>query len=168
MSNLRKNLISALQNPLMTDKELVKTLVGIVYNEHQDNTLNLFLQIQELDKKRIKAENQKLYLGLQDAVHNLSSYMSCAEKRDWDKLLTIHEMYTDDGNLAHLIQICKAYFPEGNSKGASNSGKKFFDVFANLVKRYQNNYIPETGTSHNWAKQFDYLDYLKLVLTQNT
>ncbi len=164
--SIKEELISIVSlSGVLPDKEIEGLLLDlIIYKRNKENTLKLFLEIQDRDKKRIKEENQKLYMGIESAMHNfagVSKYLM--EGKNSRKAKEYLKMILSEKNIAYLINICKAYFPNGTSKGASNLGKWFFEQFTNMIKEHGHLYL-EGGEDHKWAKRFDHVDYIKLVI----
>lgn len=153
--------------PFITEEILIEEMLNIVYSYHKKNTLKLFLQIQELEKKRIQEENNLLYRGLQDAMHlGAHGARELLENKTSKQAKDYFKCVFKSKNIAYVINICKAYFPNGTSEGASNNGKWFFEQFVTILKENKDRYL-EGGKSYEWAKIFDHLNYINLVLENN-
>lgn len=158
-----------LSSGLMTEEQVARELVNIIYEYYQENLLTLILQIQQMDIDRIKREKMILYRGLEDGMHGmsiLSEYLLEENTSRQAKDSAKFYFEPDDGNIAMLINIAKAYFPNGTSEGASKSGKWFFDKFVSLLKNNKEKYL-EGGDSYDWAKSLNHCDYIDLVLKKN-
>jgi len=151
-----------------TPKEVVlKTIVEYIYSQYKDDTLKLFLTLQELEKKEIKKEKEILHFGLQDAMHGLSALgSSLLEEKTSRQAKATAKFYFRSENLANLINICKPYFPDGVAGNASASGEWFFKQFVNLLIKHKDKYT-KGGDSYDWVKQYDHEEYINLVLKNN-
>lgn len=148
-------------------KEKLIKMLNIIYNKNKENTLSLFLQIQNKDKQRIEAEKMLLYRGLESGMHSFSHLArELLENKTSKQAKGFLKYALKENNLAYLIDICKAYFPSGNSKGASENGKWFFSKFKEMLERTKKDYEKD-GDSYRWAKSFDHLVYINLVLNNN-
>lgn len=152
-----------------SDYDLIKELVEFLYEESDGSLLNYILIIDEIKKREVKQKEQTLYGGLEDAMHNLSSYsrklhetkQPLKELRALDRFLTGEV----DGNIASMIRIAMAYFPKGDSNGASENGKYFFERFKETLVANKDKYL--TGDSSDWAKHYGYYDYIKMVIEKH-
>lgn len=165
--DIRTQLEKILNNPLHTDKDINASLLHVVYEQNKGNTLELFLNIQELDKKRIRAENQLLYRGVESGMHSFSSLArTFLDNKTSHKAKSLLKFMLEENNAPYLIDVCKAYFPSGESKGASNNGVWFFDKFKDMLLVNKDNYDKD-GKDYKWAKMFNHLEYIELVLLKN-
>lgn len=161
---MRKELEKILNNPFLTDNGVESEVLKLIYSKNKENTLNLFLKIQELDKKRIEEENMILYRGLEDGMHSLTSVCKhLLEEKTSRKAKDYAKILFKEVNIAYLINICKAYFPEGNSKGASNNGKWFFEKFKEMVINNKEKYL-EGGDSYKWVQMQGHESYINKIL----
>ena len=164
MKNKLEIWLSALKIGLVTEAQVLEEIVQFVYDRYKENTLTLFLQIQELDKKSKDKEYLFLYQGLQDAVHGMSGLArDIIENKTKMQVNERVKFYFKEDNIAMLIQICKAYFPSGNCNGASTSGKWFFEKFKEILIRHKSKYI-KGGDSYQWTINMGHNDYIDLVL----
>jgi hypothetical protein len=165
MSDLRKKILSLINSPFpISDSEIESKLISIIYERKKDDMMTLFLQVQDLDKKRIQRENQKLYRGLEDGMHSLAGISrELVDGKTRAKALSYYNMIFEGDNLAHLISICKAYFPSGKSNGASNSGVWFFNKFTDILVNNLDEYT-EGGKSFQWTETHNHAEYISLVL----
>lgn len=164
MDSIKQKLQKIIDFPLYTDNDIVGELVNIVYDNYKENMLDLFLIISEKDKNRIKEEKNILYHGLQESMHNLSGIANDLLNQKTSRQAKDQTKYLfESDNIASLIQTCKAYFPDGTAKGASNSGKWFFETFKENVIKNKEHYL-EGGKYYSWTQGSGNEDYIKLVL----
>ena len=166
MNKLNKELSTIINNPLLSEKRVSDMVLNVLYKFNKDTLLIMFAQIQELDRQAIKKENMVLYRGLEDGIHNFANLATelteGKNKAKADKYLGT--MFFDD-DICSVINICKAYFPTGNSKGASNSGKWYFNLLIDILKNYGKDY-KKGGKSYDWTVNIGHSDYLKLVFSE--
>ena len=163
MSDFTRKAAAIITNPFFTDKEMSTVLLDLIYEQHGDNTMAMFVKIQELEKKRVKEERLLLYRGLQDGIHN---FVGVARKLKEEKTKRqandyLRIMFFED-DICSMISTCKAYFPKGISRGASSNGKWYFETFLNVLRKHGEKY-KEGGDSYNWVKNNDHEDYLELI-----
>lgn len=66
---------------------------------------------------------------------------------------------------ASMVPILKAMYPEGLNKNESLARIKYFEEFINLL-RDPKVFSFDNKQDVEWARQFDYLDYLVLMYTK--
>lgn len=150
-----------------SEEVVYQKLVEIIHTRYKKDMLTLFLQIQELDKLDMQKKLQTMYLGLQDGMHNsailakllLESKTSRAAKE-------AAAYYFKSDNIASLINIMKAYFPNGKADGCSNAGRWFYDSFVEQLMLHKHKYL-EGGSSYNWVTMYGHEDYINLILKIN-
>jgi len=150
-----------------SDNELISELVEFLYDESGGNLLSYFMIIDKLNKEKVKKENMILYRGLEDAMHMSSAFSKLIEENNIKKLKNYFEIYFEpnDGNIAFIINIMKAYFPDGKSQGASSSGHYFFEKGKELILKHKDKYL--NGDSSEWAKSQNHYDYIKMFIEVN-
>ena len=141
-----------------------KVLVEIVYSENKSKTVKLFLRLQELERKEMKEELMLHYMASESNMNNVVHVSKALlENKTSDKAKMIAAILFEDDNIPQLIQHCISYFPKGNSYGASNSGVWYFTKFKEMLVKYKEKY-QEGGSSRSWAENFNYSEYIDLVL----
>lgn len=150
------------------DSVLIKLLVEYLYDESQGKLLEYFTMIDDIRKAKLQEEKNILYNGLQDAMHSMSHMSGLIDENKTRDLKALNKLLFDptDGNIAFLINIAKAYFPDGTYGHASQSGVEFFNKFRKLLRANKDRYL--TGDSMDWAKRNGHYDYIKLVLDKDT
>jgi hypothetical protein len=149
------------------DSVMIRILVEFLYDESQGKLIEYFAMIDDIRKEKLKEEKNVLYQGLQDAMHSMSHMSDTIEEGDIKTLKTLNKLFFDptDGNIAFLINIAKAYFPDGTYEHAATSGVNFFNKFRALLRKHKDKYL--TGDSKDWAIQQGHYDYIKLVLEKD-
>jgi len=166
------NLIEQLKSIGASETIQINTLVEFLYNTTNGELMPLFLTIDELKKKEILEEKQKLTIGLEAAMHLCSNFSISLNinNKNWQfkKIKELDKTYFNnaEGNIAYIIPIAMAYFPKGNSKGASLLGDYFFARFLDLLMANKEKYL--NGDSKGWAESHGYSDYIKLVIEENS
>jgi hypothetical protein len=147
------------------DKTIIDKLIKLVYGFYQENTFPLFLAIQKLERDKMKEEVAIMYGGLEDSMNNFVSMARplLEDKNNRAKLMAKEIMFSD--NLAYLIRICKAYFPDGKPHTAAQNGRWMLDAFVQILKENKSKYIIG-GSSYDWAKNFGYVDYINLIIKE--
>lgn len=160
--------IAFLRDCGVPDSTLVKTLVEFLYDESNGKLLEYFTMIDDIRKEKAKEERNIIMHGLEDAMHSMSHLSSKIDTKDMKALKAINKIYfdPDDGNIAFLINIAKAYFPDGTYGHAAQSGVEFFNKFRTLLRKHKDQYL--TGESMDWAKRCGHYDYIKLVLEKDS
>jgi len=150
-----------------SDSALIRTLVEYLYDESQGKLLDYFAMVDDIRKEKLHEEKMILYHGLEDAMHSMSHMSNNIDEGNMRTLKNINKIYFDptDGNICFLINIAKAYFPDGTYGHAAASGVDFFNKFRNLLRKHQDKYL--TGDSMEWAKTHGHYDYIKLVLDKD-
>jgi len=64
--------LNKILNSGLSDSQIESELLNIIYERKKENMMTVFLQIQDLDKKRVQQENNLLYRGLEDGMHSLA------------------------------------------------------------------------------------------------
>jgi len=151
-----------------SDSALIRTLVEYLYDESNGKLLEYFTMVDDIRKEQLHKEKMVLYHGLEDAMHSMSHFSSKIDEGDMVALKAVNQIYFDptDGNIAFLINIAKAYFPDGTYGHAAQSGVEFFNKFRDLLRKHKDQYL--TGDSMEWAKRFGHYQYIKLVLDKDS
>lgn len=149
------------------DSVMLKLLVEFLYDESEGRLLEYFTMIDDIRKAKLQEEKNILYQGLQDAMHSMSHMSSLVDENKTKELKALNKLFFDptDGNIAFLINITKAYFPDGTYGHAAQSGVDFFNKFRALLRKNKDQYL--TGDSMNWAKRLGHYNYIKLVLDKD-
>jgi hypothetical protein len=136
--------------------------------ESEGRLLEYFTMIDDIRKEKLREEKMILYHGLEDAMHSMSHYADSVDEGEMKELKSINKLYFDptDGNIAFLINIAKAYFPNGTYDNAAISGVNFFNRFRKLLRAHKDEYL--NGKSSQWAKTQGHYDYIKLVLDKDS
>lgn len=162
---MKKDLLRLANNiSFLTDDAIKTELISIIHKEYKDDMLPLFLRIQQLDKEEQERKNRILYGGLEDAMHNMTNlgkYL-LEEKTSRQAKDSAKFMFTGD-NIAYLIRVAMAYFPNAVSDGASNNGKWFFDKFVEMVLANRHKY-QKGGNDRTWLQNMNYDKYIDLIL----
>jgi hypothetical protein len=150
-----------------SDHMMTKALVEFLYDETNGQLQSYFMMIDDIRKAKAQEERQVLYNGLQDAMHSMSHMSSLIDENKTKDLKGLNKLLFDptDGNIAFLINIAKAYFPDGTYGHAAQSGVEFFNKFRALLRKHKDQYL--TGDSMDWAKRCGHYDYIKLVLEKD-
>lgn len=166
IKNLTVNIESSLEKK--NDDFILGEFIELFYKHTSGNLFTHFLLIDKLVKKEQKDEILKMHFGVQDGMHNMASLsMKLLENKSEVKAKNVAKYYfRDSDGLPHLINIAKAYFQNGTAKGASMAGKWWFDNFLCVLKDNSARYL-KGGKSYGWAKDFNHLDYIELVLEKN-
>ena len=162
---IKQILSEALKNPFLNDDAgWERYLLELIYERNKENTMNLFLRISELDKKRLREEKMVLYHGLENGMHSFVhlSRLLMEEKTSRQAKDMLKHVF-EGSDLTYILPICKAYFPDAKLHNASNNGRWFLNKFRDLVQRNKADF-EEGGKSYDWAKINKHLDYIKLVL----
>ena len=142
------------------DDKFDRLLAHFMYEEHKGSLRNLFLDIDDIEKEKVKEKEMLLYHGLEDAIHGLAGYSSkvnnAKELRSYDKF------FSGDGSIPFMINIMKSYFPKGVSNGASENGKYLFNKFKDNLLKNKDQYLD--GKSTQWAHDYGHYEYIKLVI----
>lgn len=164
--NIRKKLNEMLCNPLINESEYSRIVLGIVYDEHKEDTMAMFVQIQEKDKKRLRKEELKLKMAVENSMHSfIHIAKALLENKTSHKAKAFAKYAVDDDDITYLIDTCKVYFPDGKAKYAAPNAKWFLDKFIQILKKHKDKWI-EGGSSRDWAVQFGHAEYIDLVLSQ--
>lgn len=157
--------VELLNNLGTSDEEQTMVLAKFLYEESGGNLLQLILIIDAIKKDEYKKRELLLYRGLESAMHSFSRYSQNLEENK--ELNTLFDLYfgKEDGNIAFLIDIAKAYFPDGTYGGCSESGVYFFNKFKELLGKNKDKYL--SGDCAEWAKSFGHYDYIKMVLEKD-
>jgi hypothetical protein len=149
------------------DSTMVKILIEFLYDESEGRLLEYFTMIDDIRKEKLHEEKLILYNGLQDVMHSMFHMSDTIDEGNMKKLKLINKLFFNptDGNIAFLINIAKAYFPDGTYGHAANSGINFFNKFRKLLREHKDQYLD--GESTDWAKQHGHYDYIKLVLEKD-
>jgi hypothetical protein len=151
-----------------SDATLTKTLVEFLYNETNGQLQSYFMMIDDIRKEQLREERNLIMHGLEDAMHAMSHLSGKIDEKDMKALINVNKIYFDsaDGNIAFIINIAKAYFPDGTYGHAAQSGVEFFNKFRALLRKHKDQYL--TGSSMDWAKRLGHYDYIKLVLEKDS
>jgi hypothetical protein len=151
-----------------SDSTLLKMLVEYLYDETKGEVFSYFLLIDGIQKEKLKEERNVIMHGLEDAMHAMSHFSGKIDEKDWKSLTAVNQIYFDptDGNIAFLINIAKAYFPDGTYGHSAQSGVEFFNKFRKLLRSHKDRYL--TGDSKDWAIRCGHYDYIKLVLEKDS
>lgn len=150
-----------------SDRGLIKLLVEYLYDESNGKLLDYFAMVDDIRKEELHKEKIILYHGLEDAMHSMSHLSNKIEENDMKALKAVNNIYfhPTDGNIAFLINIAKAYFPDGTYGHAAASGVDFFNKFRVLLRKHKDQYL--TGESKEWAVRLGHYDYIKMVLEKD-
>jgi hypothetical protein len=150
-----------------SDSPMIKLLIEYLYDESNGKLTEYFMTIDDIRKERAQEEKMILYHGLEDAMHSMSHMSELIDEDNMKDLKGINKLYfyPTNGNIAFLINIAKAYFPDGTYGHASTSGVNFFNKFRNLLRKHKEQYL--NGESEDWAITHKHSDYIKLVLDKD-
>jgi len=164
-----KQIISIAEYAGMSDVDLSDTLLRMLYSHSGGDILNYFMILQEEDRKAKNEELNMMYQGLQESMHNfvdlgkqLLENKTSKQAKSSAKLLLENE----DGNIAHMINTMKSYFPNGTVGCASGYGKWFYNKFVIQLMKHKEKYLPN-GESYDWVKLFEHEEYINLILKEN-
>ena len=149
------------------DSVMLKILVEYLYDESDGKLLEYFTMIDDIRKEKLYEEKMILYHGLEDAMCSMSHFSDLIEEGEMTKLKGINKQLFNptNGNIAFLINIAKAYFPDGTYGHAATSAVNFFNKFRKLLRTHKDKYL--NGESTDWAKRLGHYDYIKLVLDKD-
>lgn len=164
-----KDLIYKFESIYIGEELKVEDVVELLYNHTEGDLLPHFMIIDKLNKEKAKKEKLVMYQGTQDAIHQVSNLsQQLLEEKTARQVRDSAKYYfnNEEGNIASLINIAKAYFSDGETHAASRAGVWWFNKFVTLLRDNSGRYL-EGGNSHKWAKDFGHLEYIKLVLKKN-
>lgn len=164
-----KELIYKFESIYVGGKLNVEDVIELLYKHTDGDLLPHFMIIDKLRKEEQKKEDFIKYQAIQDGMHQVSTLSRyLLEEKTARQARDIAKYYfkREDGNVSSLINIAKAYFKDGTSKGCSLNGVWWFNQFVTLLNKNKCKYL-EGGISHEWAKDFGHLEYIKLVLEKN-
>lgn len=163
-----KNTLHYCEQLKLSNDNIKREVLKLFIEDSDPNSLLLIVsELIQANKDRELKEKTILQTGLQDSMHNFSNISKAILNDDIKEAKNYVKMYfkPKNNNIAFISSIARAYFPDGISDGASETGKWFFEQFVKLLKNDPNMYI--NGDSKKWAEHVDIYDYLKLVLEKN-
>ena len=161
IQNIKSN---PLYNP--TDNIVRDDIIQIMHDYYDGNLLQSFLVIEQLNKEKLQKEKDLLYQGLEDGMHQLTSVCKhLLEDKTSRKARDYAKFFFVEDNLAFIIRITKAYFPNGECAYTSSNGRWFFNTFKELLIKYKDKYL-KGGIYHDWAVHNEHIDYINLVLSK--
>jgi len=164
MKEKLQQLLSYLELGIPED-DVEKELLNFIYFKNKENTLNLFLRIQELDRQRIKEENNFYFQGLQDSLGSLGVIgEELLNKKDPKKAKAFAEFIFNE-NPSYLINCCKVYFPNAKSNGGSGATKFVMDKLVEMIRKNKSKYI-KGGDSYDWTVMFKHDKYIELIIKE--
>lgn len=166
----KEKLIQIINNPfLKNDGDYEEVLIKLLYDVNKENTMNLFLRIQELDRKRIAVELLEWKIAAESTMNNFVgvSKKLLENKTSKQAKKYLDFIFDDDEVIVHLIHFCKIYFKDGTSKGSSNNGQWYFDKFKDSLLRTKEKWLPD-GVNHNWVLKHEHEEYIKLILANHS
>jgi len=149
---------------VLSDSEVNREVIKLIYKHTEGNLLPLILEVDNLNKEKSKEKELLLYQATEQGMHDFS----CISKHVLEDInirqaRKYTKVFLEEDNLAYIIYIVKAYFPNGNAEGASNNGRWFFNKFKDMLVKHKDKYL-EGGSSYDWACNYNHIDYIKLVL----
>ena len=163
---IKNKLKVLIDHSLLTDEMIVDKLIDIVYAEHKQNTLKLFLDIQERERKEMEVERNLMYMGLLSALGNLGIIGKhlLEDKTSREAKAFTKELFEGD-NIAYLLDAIKVAFPKGKVTNHSGAMTWVFDKFLKTFMLHSNMYL--NGISRGWAKTFNHTEYLNKVFNNH-
>ena len=137
----------------LPDIYIEKLLIEFLYENSKTPVMDTILMLNDMEKKELKNVSNEKWLGLADAVCYLSE----------EEFFKSHE----GTHIPSLIRIIKGNFPKGleSANRSSKAGKAFFANFQKVLLKNSDEYL--NGKSKDWAKRYDYYDYIKMVVEQS-
>lgn len=152
-----------------SDGEMIRELLEFLHEESNGKLLHHILILDDIKRSENEKEKEILRGGLEDAMHGMIHYSTILEdeKQPIKKMKLYDKLMFDDfdGNIAFIVKIAMAYFPDGVYGPCSNNGVRFFNKFKQLLHKHKDKYL--NGKFTDWAKGHGYYDYLKLVIEKN-
>lgn len=160
-----KKIANLIELGLIDNDEILNiTLINEIYEYNKENTLKLFLKIQEFEHNRLKKENNKYYKATVESlnIHAHLSMLLLEEKTSRQAKNYVNYILNSD-NIASIIDVCKVIFPKGNAIGHNKVQIWFFDKFVNMIKNNLCQY-QKGGKSRKWADNFDHTEYIDKII----
>lgn len=146
---------------------ILERLIDVIYEHKKSKTLEIFLHIQELERRAKEAELQKMYTGLETSLHAFSSLSRhLLEDKTSAQAKSTAKYYAASDNIATLIMICKAYFHNGEYGGASLNGRWILDSLINMLRKNKSKYL-EGGDSYQWVLNNDHKEYIDMLIEKH-
>lgn len=166
---IRKDLQSLSNLPkYMSDKDVVQAVLQLAHKYSGGDTVNMVVKLQQLENDKLKKERQIDMMAVQSGMHSTSSFLRRFDEGKPKKAKLFADLYFDDDWLTYSIEICKSYFKEGISAGASPSGVWFFDKFKEVIFRMNDSgAFDKGGKNYNWKNNCGHSDYINLVIEKN-
>lgn len=163
--SIKSKVRELLSNPLLDDKDFEKGLMNVIYENNKENTLSLFLTIQELDKRRMERELQLQSMAVSSGMHSLTHLIRLITENKTSKKakLFIEMLLNGEGGLSYIIDIGKAVFPKGRPTTHSSNGRWFFEKLEQQIVSNRDSFNKD-GDSYSWATNYNHIDFINLVL----
>jgi len=151
----------------LPEEDVMGFIIDYVYSNKKENTLDLFLKIQELDRLRVKEENNLLYRGLEESMSNFGIIARhlVEDKTSRQAKDTTNHLCLGD-NLASLIRSCMAFFPDGERGGTARSTGWILLKLVDILKNHKEKYI-EGGINYSWSCMMGYDNYIALIIEKH-
>lgn len=138
-------------------------LEDILYEKYKDDPSRLFTNINNRIISEQKKQQENIIKGLSDAVQHASMFMEYFVNGESEEAKSVIETIIFSNNISFVINICKAYFPNGDYGFAPQASRWFFDKSVELILKEKDRYL-ETGDSYTWAVQYGHIEYIKLII----
>jgi len=167
--DITKELEQAISYLLSGDDIIARSLAlnqlkDIIWDEYRENSMELFLKIQERERLEAKELLNLTRNGLQDAMHLVSNFSEYSINNKLAKCKSLTNDIIFGENIANIIHIMRAYFPKGNDVFASKAGKSLFNKFVEQLLKCKEYYVVG-GKHRDWADRYGHSEYIDLVLS---
>lgn len=141
-------------------------LIDYVYNHHKENTMKIFLAIQENERSEMKDKLRYYRWGIEESAGHLAILSKDVENKKIKSAKDSVSFWFNEENVAHIINTCRVIFPNAEYDGAAQAHRWIFDKFVSILKEHKHLYI-EGGESRGWADNFGYAEYIDLVIEKH-
>ena len=137
-----------------SDRDQISKIVEFLYDVSGGDIWSYFEIVDKIRRAESEKEKEILRGGLEDAMHSMAHYSSgLSEKQPLRYIRNLDNLYFNGDNIAFVIRIAMAYFPNGTYDNCSNMGMFFFNRFRAMLRENKDKYL--NGESTEWAKKYN-------------
>lgn len=134
---------------------IMDSIISIAH-KHGISTMHLVLKADEIQKQELQNELLAKWHGVDSACNSLITMLEKSTDKSKAGKFAQDVLFNPE-NIAHTIQHLKAWIPNPEKGGFSQSSQKLLSI---VLDTFNLDRYLEGGSSHTWAVEFGHFDYI--------
>ncbi len=164
MSKLKDNLEKWLElSNHLPEQYIENDIIQYIYNKNKEKTAGLFLKLQGLERKEMKAKLLDHYHASREGISNVTIIANELLKGNTREAKKSAKYLFEENNVASIIHTIKIHFPDGNADGESVLGHWYFDKFVDMIINNKEKYS-KGGDFYGWMETYGHVEYIEMII----